>query len=175
MASRRSAVAVSRLKSASDSEASAGSTNPAQWRGGRIPTYPRRYDTDRDGPTGCPSSLRLRSAIRRKNSASRAATSSTLSGAKDDQDWYEACNPALPDARGLVPVSFFQSLGRTERDSGSQPDVSNAPRSVPPSKGPGPDHDSDTAMRHHPLPDGQPTMPKTGSRGRSHGLRRCHV
>ncbi|KAI0416879.1 hypothetical protein F5X98DRAFT_387628 [Xylaria grammica] len=39
-------------------------------------------------------------------------------GREEDNDWYEACNPALPDARGLVPVSFFQALGRTERDSG---------------------------------------------------------
>lgn len=39
-------------------------------------------------------------------------------GREDDADWYEACNPALPDARGLVPVAFFQALGRTERDSG---------------------------------------------------------
>jgi len=39
-------------------------------------------------------------------------------GREEDTDWYEACNPALPDARGLVPVSFFQALGRTERDSG---------------------------------------------------------
>ncbi|KAG5986462.1 hypothetical protein E4U54_005407 [Claviceps lovelessii] len=38
-------------------------------------------------------------------------------GRENDDDWYEACNPALPDARGLVPVSFFQALGRTERDS----------------------------------------------------------
>ncbi|KAI1656789.1 scd2/ral3 [Daldinia decipiens] len=40
-------------------------------------------------------------------------------GRENDSDWYEACNPALPDARGLVPVAFFQALGRTERDSGS--------------------------------------------------------
>ena len=39
-------------------------------------------------------------------------------GRENDQDWYEACNPSLPDARGLVPVAFFQALGRTERDSG---------------------------------------------------------
>lgn len=39
-------------------------------------------------------------------------------GREADPDWYEACNPALPDARGLVPVAFFQALGRTERDSG---------------------------------------------------------
>ncbi|RYP24050.1 hypothetical protein DL765_000778 [Monosporascus sp. GIB2] len=38
-------------------------------------------------------------------------------GRENDSDWYEACNPALPDARGLVPVAFFQALGRTERDS----------------------------------------------------------
>ncbi|KAK6087585.1 SH3 domain-containing protein [Seiridium cupressi] len=38
-------------------------------------------------------------------------------GRENDNDWYEACNPALPDARGLVPVAFFQALGRTERDS----------------------------------------------------------
>lgn len=39
-----------------------------------------------------------------------------------------------------MPVAFFQALGRTERDSGSQPDtVSSAPRSVPMKS---PDHDS---------------------------------
>ncbi|KAI9680210.1 MAG: bud emergence protein 1 [Trizodia sp. TS-e1964] len=39
-------------------------------------------------------------------------------GRENDQDWYEACNPAT-NARGLVPVSFFQALGRTadQRDS----------------------------------------------------------
>ncbi|KAK3319061.1 hypothetical protein B0H66DRAFT_255657 [Apodospora peruviana] len=63
-------------------------------------------------------------------------------GRETDQDWYEACNPALPDARGLVPVAFFQSLGRTERDSGqsnqSQPE---APRSISVATK-SPDHDS---------------------------------
>ncbi|KAJ6447248.1 Alpha/Beta hydrolase protein [Purpureocillium lavendulum] len=43
-------------------------------------------------------------------------------GREDDANWYEACNPALPDARGLVPVGYFQVLGRTERDS-AQSDV----------------------------------------------------
>lgn len=56
-------------------------------------------------------------------------------GRENDPDWYEACNPALPDARGLVPVSFFQALGRTERDSGqSQPDSARSVKH--------PDHDS---------------------------------
>ncbi|KAI0404154.1 hypothetical protein F4802DRAFT_607604 [Xylaria palmicola] len=56
-------------------------------------------------------------------------------GREEDTDWYEACNPALPDARGLVPVSFFQALGRTERDSGQS---DTAPR-IPAKKE---DHDS---------------------------------
>lgn len=54
---------------------------------------------------------------------------------ENDTDWYEACNPALPDARGLVPVTFFQALGRTERDSGQSDD-----HPVLPTKNP--DHDS---------------------------------
>ncbi|RDA85673.1 hypothetical protein CP532_4633 [Ophiocordyceps camponoti-leonardi (nom. inval.)] len=67
-------------------------------------------------------------------------------GREDDPHWYEACNPALPDARGLVPVSFFQVLGRTERDSadgGRQPMVKN------------PDHDSgygETAIQQSAIP-----------------------
>ncbi|KAK8079559.1 hypothetical protein PG997_007377 [Apiospora hydei] len=56
-------------------------------------------------------------------------------GRENDSDWYEACNPALPDARGLVPVAFFQALGRTERDSG-QSDSGRL------SIGKNPDHDS---------------------------------
>lgn len=57
-------------------------------------------------------------------------------GRENDTDWYEACNPALPDARGLVPVAFFQALGKTERDSGgAQSD--NSPQSARL-----PDHDS---------------------------------
>ena len=56
-------------------------------------------------------------------------------GRENDQDWYEACNPAQADARGLVPVSFFQALGRNERDSGqSQPDSARSAKH--------PDHDS---------------------------------
>ncbi|KAK3389350.1 hypothetical protein B0H63DRAFT_537219 [Podospora didyma] len=59
-------------------------------------------------------------------------------GRENDPDWYEACNPALPDARGIVPVAFFQALGRTERDSGqSQPP--DSARSIPAKH---PDHDS---------------------------------
>lgn len=70
-------------------------------------------------------------------------------GREDDPHWYEACNPALPDARGLVPVSYFQVLGRTERDS-SQSDGGRMPAAKIP------DHDSgygETAMH--------PTAPTT--------------
>jgi bud emergence protein 1 len=56
-------------------------------------------------------------------------------GRENDTDWYEACNPALPDARGLVPVAFFIALGKTERNSG-QSDQSS-PKAVRM-----PDHDS---------------------------------
>jgi len=55
-------------------------------------------------------------------------------GRENDTDWYEACNPALPDARGLVPVAFFQALGKTERDSGQSERSPQAVRA--------PDHDS---------------------------------
>lgn len=55
-------------------------------------------------------------------------------GRENDSNWYEACNPAVPDARGLVPVAYFQSLGKTERDS-TQSDKSSPPVRQP-------DHDS---------------------------------
>ncbi|KAH8173478.1 SH3 domain-containing protein [Sarocladium implicatum] len=57
-------------------------------------------------------------------------------GRESDPDWYEACNPALPDARGLVPVAFFQALGRTERDS------QQSDNGRPPTASKNPDHDS---------------------------------
>ncbi|KAL7275894.1 bud emergence protein 1 [Rhizina undulata] len=37
-------------------------------------------------------------------------------GNEDDTEWWEACNPAT-NARGLVPVPYFQVLGKNERDS----------------------------------------------------------
>ena len=39
---------------------------------------------------------------------------------EDDQNWYEACNPLIPSARGLVPVAYFEVIGKTEggRQSG---------------------------------------------------------
>ncbi|KAL6703858.1 bud emergence protein 1 [Coniothyrium glycines] len=42
-------------------------------------------------------------------------------GRENDSDWYEACNP-LHGTRGLVPVSYFEGVGKTVRDSaGSAP------------------------------------------------------
>ena len=35
---------------------------------------------------------------------------------ENDTDWYEACNP-LHNSRGLVPVSYFDTVGKTVRDS----------------------------------------------------------
>ena len=43
-------------------------------------------------------------------------------GRENDTDWYEACNP-LVGSRGLVPVKYFEDIGKTVRDSG---DSSNA-------------------------------------------------
>jgi bud emergence protein 1 len=45
---------------------------------------------------------------------------------EDDPDWYEACNP-LHGTRGLVPVSYFEGVGKTVRDSAGP-----APRSATP-------------------------------------------
>ncbi|KAF1960525.1 scaffold protein Scd2 [Byssothecium circinans] len=49
-------------------------------------------------------------------------------GRENDTDWYEACNP-LHGTRGLVPVTYFEPVGKTVRDSagshGSAP--TNAP------------------------------------------------
>lgn len=50
---------------------------------------------------------------------------------ENDTDWYEACNPLIPNARGLVPVSYFEVIGKTERQSaGSVASVSG--NAVPP-------------------------------------------
>lgn len=38
-------------------------------------------------------------------------------GRENDTDWYEACNP-LHGTRGLVPVTYFEGVGKTVRDSG---------------------------------------------------------
>jgi len=64
---------------------------------------------------------------------------------EDDSDWYEACNPLIPDARGLVPVSFFEVIGKNERDSGDSADIHKKDH-----------HDSGFSDRT-PVPDSSPT------------------
>lgn len=86
-------------------------------------------------------------------------------GRENDPDWYEACNPALPDARGLVPVAFFQALGRTERDS-AQSDTSQ-PRTVPTTKNP--DHDSGYAETSTPSAGAMPTPAMSQRNSKSGG------
>ncbi|TIA16358.1 hypothetical protein D6C80_04585 [Aureobasidium pullulans] len=41
-----------------------------------------------------------------------------VTGREDDTEWYEACNP-LHNSRGLVPVSYFEQVGKTVRESAS--------------------------------------------------------
>jgi len=36
---------------------------------------------------------------------------------ENDPNWYEACNPLIPSARGLVPVTYFEIIAKTERQS----------------------------------------------------------
>ena len=33
---------------------------------------------------------------------------------ENDEDWYEACNP-LNSTRGLVPVTYFEEVGKTDK------------------------------------------------------------
>jgi bud emergence protein 1 len=60
-------------------------------------------------------------------------------GRENDTDWYEACNP-LQGTRGLVPVTYFEPVGKTVRDSGS------STKSVPSSQ-PSAGHDSGYAEK----------------------------
>lgn len=73
-------------------------------------------------------------------------------GREADSDWYEACNPALPDARGLVPVTYFKALGRTERDSANSDTSRPSPGALN-----NPDHDSGYAEA--PAPASVPSTP----------------
>lgn len=60
-------------------------------------------------------------------------------GRENDTDWYEACNP-LQGTRGLVPVTYFEPVGKTVRDSGS------STKSIPSSQ-PSAGHDSGYAEK----------------------------
>ena len=60
-------------------------------------------------------------------------------GRENDTDWYEACDP-LQGTRGLVPVTYFEPVGKTVRDSGS------STKSIPSSQ-PSAGHDSGYAEK----------------------------
>ncbi|KAH8593520.1 scd2/ral3 [Bisporella sp. PMI_857] len=78
-------------------------------------------------------------------------------GRENDKEWYEACNPSLPDARGLVPVAYFQVLGKQERNSGGSPQSARLP-----------DHDSgysDTSVTS--MQNAGPRMSKASEKGSS--------
>ncbi|KAL9053307.1 MAG: hypothetical protein Q9162_004858 [Coniocarpon cinnabarinum] len=51
-------------------------------------------------------------------------------GREDDSDWYEACNPVV-GTRGLVPVNYFELVGKRARGSGGADSaVSSATQSL---------------------------------------------
>lgn len=68
---------------------------------------------------------------------------------EDDDDWYEACNPLIPTARGLVPVSYFEVIGKTERRSAGS--VGSGPSSTAPPPPPlDPVQNTENAVRQEP-------------------------
>lgn len=74
---------------------------------------------------------------------------------EDDPEWYEACNPLIPNARGLVPVTYFEVIGKTERQSAGSA-ASGAPNAIPP-------HDSGYSEKgSHPRPDSSSTARNPG-------------
>lgn len=87
-------------------------------------------------------------------------------GRENDREWYEACNP-LHGTRGLVPVSYFEPVGKTVRDSGS------STKSVTPSQPTAP-HDSGYAERSVTSPNpaddaARPPMRMSKSMGKGSG------
>lgn len=77
-------------------------------------------------------------------------------GREDDPDWYEACNPLIPSARGLVPVTFFDIIGKTERQSAGSA-ASGASNAAP-------SHDSGYSEKagHHARQDSNATARNPG-------------
>jgi bud emergence protein 1 len=49
---------------------------------------------------------------------------------EDDLQWYEACNP-LQGSRGLVPVSYFETVGKQARQSGGVGGSPNSDHYIP--------------------------------------------
>ena len=87
---------------------------------------------------------------------------------EDDLDWYEACNPLIPTARGLVPVSFFEVIGKNERNSAGSLDLHKKKESHDsgfsdraPAAFPGPDF-VNGSPKHNP----PPTFPRMSTLGK---------
>ena len=77
---------------------------------------------------------------------------------EDDQNWYEACNPLIPSARGLVPVTYFEVIGKTEGGRRSGGSATSGASNIIPS------HDSGYAEK----PTTTRQEPATGPRKQGH-------
>ena len=76
---------------------------------------------------------------------------------EDDPNWYEACNPLYPTARGLVPVSYFDVVGKQDRQSAgsTQSGMSNIIQ-------PQPDTGSPENINGNHVVNGAPEHPRAG-------------
>ena len=88
---------------------------------------------------------------------------------ENDPQWYEACNP-LKNERGLVPVKYFENVGKTVRDSSDSTasgvathDSGYAERTTPPAQNIAAPRPSTTSAPDMPMP-GQRTS-KSVSKG----------
>jgi bud emergence protein 1 len=84
---------------------------------------------------------------------------------ENDTDWYEACNP-LHNSRGLVPVSYFDTVGKTVRDSAESVksasathDSGYAEGAHTPARNTGPARGSGLNGANHNMPISMPSMP----------------
>ena len=78
---------------------------------------------------------------------------------EDDQNWYEACNPLIPSARGLVPVTYFEVIGKTDGGRQSGGSATSGASNVIPS------HDSGYAEKPTHIRHGSST--EAGKHGQS--------
>ncbi|PGH15075.1 hypothetical protein AJ80_05700 [Polytolypa hystricis UAMH7299] len=88
---------------------------------------------------------------------------------EDDPDWYEACNPLIPSARGLVPVSFFEVIGKNERNSGGSAGIAEEDSHYNHNHQQQQPHDSgfsDRSPPRHERPESSTNTTKQGARAR---------
>ncbi|KAK3075725.1 bud emergence protein 1 [Teratosphaeriaceae sp. CCFEE 6253] len=77
---------------------------------------------------------------------------------ENDPDWYEACNP-LANTRGLVPVKYFENVGKTVRDSVDSSSSVSATHDSGYAEGATPTARSIGASRTSTMNGGHPEMP----------------